>query len=181
LPRRVLHGISATNSRLLLAQKRHRPEQPALSRLPPTPEEMRLRGTTSCGPRHTHEEGSPAAEHPGRRGRLLRQPHGFGQPHPSRCPPRADPATNRPDSGRNSEHAAGYPGPPARLVLLLLHDLPDPGRSHRFPCSSPPSDTLNPHELPFAGMLDCHPCSASGGGGCSLPLSLGGRLFLALA
>jgi len=30
------------------------------------------------------------------------------------------------------------------------------------------SDTLNPHERPFAGMLDRHPRSASGRGECSL-------------
>jgi hypothetical protein len=32
---------------------------------------------------------------------------------------------------------------PAPFLLLLLHDFPDPGRSHRFPCSSPPSDTFS--------------------------------------
>ena len=31
-----------------------------------------------------------------------------------------------------------------------------------------PSDTLNPHERPFTGMLDRHPPSASGYGGCFL-------------
>ena len=46
-----------------------------------------------------------------------------------------------PDGGPNSEHASEYPGPLTPLVLLLLHDFPDPGRSHRFLCSSPPSDT----------------------------------------
>ena len=32
--------------------------------------------------------------------------------------------------------------------------------------SSPPSDTSNPHERPFTGMLDRHPRPASGRGGC---------------
>jgi hypothetical protein len=32
--------------------------------------------------------------------------------------------------------AAAPPGALARLRLLLLHDFPDPGRFHRFPCSS---------------------------------------------
>ena len=45
---------------------------------------------------------------------------------------------HRPGSGPDSEHAAEYPGASAPAVLLLLHDFPDPGRSHRFPCSSPP-------------------------------------------
>jgi len=31
-----------------------------------------------------------------------------------------------------------------------------------------PSDTLNPHERPFTGMLDHHPGSASGRRGCSI-------------
>jgi hypothetical protein len=31
-----------------------------------------------------------------------------------------------------------------------------------------PSDTLNPHERPFTGMLDFHPRSASGRSGCSV-------------
>jgi hypothetical protein len=50
-------------------------------------------------------------------------------------------AAYRPGSGRDSEHAAEYPGSSVPAVLPLLHDFPDPGRSHRFPCSSPPSDT----------------------------------------
>jgi len=58
---------------------------------------------------------------------------GAGADVPRTCRP----ATCRPGDGPNSEHGAGYPGAPARLVLLLLHDFPDPGRSHRNPCSSP--------------------------------------------
>ena len=46
----------------------------------------------------------------------------------------------------------------ARLVLLLLHDFPDPGKSHRFPCSSPPSDTKtgekSPKRTPLAEQND---------------------------
>ena len=39
------------------------------------------------------------------------------------------------------------------------------------------SDTLNPHELPFAGMLDRHQRSASGRSGCSVsPFLLDGLL-----
>jgi hypothetical protein len=44
------------------------------------------------------------------------------------------------------------------------------------------SDTSNPHERPFTGMLDRHPRSASGRGGCSIScFSLGGLPFLVLA
>ena len=43
--------------------------------------------------------------------------------------------------GPKNEHAAEYPGTFTPLLLPLLHDFPDPGRSHRFPGSSPPSDT----------------------------------------
>jgi len=44
------------------------------------------------------------------------------------------------------------------------------------------SDTLNPHERPFTGMLDCHPRSASGLGRCSVfSLSLGGPPLCVLA
>jgi hypothetical protein len=53
------------------------------------------------------------------------------------------------------EHAAGYAAASARLLLPLLHDFPDPGRFHRFPCSSP-SDTLIPHECLFPGMRKRH-------------------------
>jgi hypothetical protein len=87
--------------------------------------------------------------------------------------PHLRPATYRPGGGPNSEHTAAYPGAPTRLVLLLLHDFPDPGRFHRFACSSPPSDTLKPHERPFTGMFDRHPRSASGRGGCSVSFWLG--------
>ncbi len=74
----------------------------------------------------------------------------------NRCPGTFRPSMDRPASGPDSEHVAEYPGASAPLVLLLLHDFPDPGRSHRNPCSSP-SDTLNPHELPFPGMTDRDP------------------------
>ena len=41
------------------------------------------------------------------------------------------------------------------------------------------SDTLKPHELPFTGMLDRHPRSASGRGGCFISrLSCLGLLFV---
>src|SRR5580704_5743454 len=33
----------------------------------------------------------------------------------------------RPDGGPNSEHVAGYPGLPAPVVLLLLHNFPNRG------------------------------------------------------
>jgi ABC-type multidrug transport system fused ATPase/permease subunit len=39
------------------------------------------------------------------------------------------------------------------------------------------SDTANPHELPFPGMLDRHPGPASGRGGCCV-FRLGGPSFL---
>src|SRR5580700_87028 len=42
----------------------------------------------------------------------------------------------------------------ARLVLLLLHDFPDPGKSHRFPCSSPPSDTRTGEKSPKRTPLE---------------------------
>ena len=51
----------------------------------------------------------------------------------------------------NSEHVTEYLGLSGAVMLPLLHDFPDPGKSHRFPGSSPPSDTLNPHERPFHG------------------------------
>ncbi len=44
-----------------------------------------------------------------------------------------------------------------------------------------PSDTLNPHGRPFAGMLDRHPRLASGHGGCSILAFLGGPPYLVLA
>jgi hypothetical protein len=51
------------------------------------------------------------------------------------------PATCRPGCGPDSEHATEYPGASAPFLLLLLHDFPARGRSHRFPGSSP-SDTV---------------------------------------
>jgi hypothetical protein len=67
-------------------------------------------------------------------------------------------ATHRPGSGPESEHAAEYPGGSAPAVLPLLHDFPDPGRFHRFPGSSPPSDTVIPYISLFPGMPGRHPC-----------------------
>ncbi len=46
-------------------------------------------------------------------------------------------ARHRPGGGPDSEHTAEYPGAFGPLVLLLLHDFPDPGRSHLNLCSSP--------------------------------------------
>jgi hypothetical protein len=70
----------------------------------------------------------------------------------------------------NSEHAAEWPGSSARIVLVLLHDFPDPGK---FPVSVfKSSDTLNPHERPFTGMLYRYPRSASGRSGCYFLASL---------
>ena len=43
----------------------------------------------------------------------------------------------RPGDGADSEHSTEYTGASRAIVLLLLHDFPDPGRSHRFPGSSP--------------------------------------------
>jgi hypothetical protein len=70
------------------------------------------------------------------------------------------PAMHRPGGRRNSEHAAEYPDASAPLLLPLLHDFPDPGRSHRFPCSSPPSDTSRRTPdlpmLPWTGIGQSH-------------------------
>ena len=55
----------------------------------------------------------------------------------------------------------GFRPPPA-------YSSAESGKMRDFACSSP-SDTVNPHERPFTGMLDCHPRSASGRGGCSFP------------
>jgi hypothetical protein len=38
-------------------------------------------------------------------------------------------------------------------MLPLLHDFPDPGKSHRNPCSSPPSDTLKGSAASFVIRL----------------------------
>ena len=53
------------------------------------------------------------------------------------------PAMYRPGGEPDSEHAAEYPGVSAPFLLPLLHDFPDPGRSHRFPHSSPLLDTFS--------------------------------------
>jgi hypothetical protein len=71
-------------------------------------------------------------------------------------------AMYRPGSGPDSEHVAEYPGAPTLGVLPLLHDFPDPGRSHRFPCSSPPLGHIGV-EVPrgtspgFGGCLRARP------------------------
>jgi hypothetical protein len=59
-----------------------------------------------------------------------------------------------PGGGTNNEHVADYPGAFAPLLLPLLHDFPDPGRFHRFPGSSPPSDTSNPMAARFRAGRD---------------------------
>jgi hypothetical protein len=117
---------------------------------------LRARITSSARDCRLHRaEVSPAER------RLTRAPraHHGRQPVRSRSPaagyPRgaaasgagADAPTSRittygPGSGPDSEHAAEWAGPPA-LVLPLLHDFPDPGRSHRFLCSSPPRTRCN--------------------------------------
>jgi hypothetical protein len=57
----------------------------------------------------------------------LRQPRRAGRRQGSRRPAPATPVMKRPGRGRNSEHAAGYPGPLASLVLLLLDGSPRSG------------------------------------------------------
>jgi hypothetical protein len=68
---------------------------------------------------------------------------------------------HRPGRAENNELFAEEPGRLARLVLLLLHDFPEPGKFHRSGCSSP-SDTSIPHGLPGRGMPGRHPRSAFG-------------------
>ena len=46
---------------------------------------------------------------------------------------------------------------------------------------SHPSDTLNPHERPFTGMLDVTRAQPPAAAGALFPLPLGGPPFLALA
>ena len=66
------------------------------------------------------------------------------------------PAIHRPGNGPDIEHVAVYPGASALVVLLLLHDFPDPGKFPAFACASP-SDTLNPHEQLFPGHARSSP------------------------
>ena len=99
---------------------------------------------------------SPAAEHPqgtaaADGGRAVQSAVREQMPRTFR------PAMHRPGREPDSEHAVEYPGTSAAVLLLLLYDFPDPGKFHRFPCSSPPSDTLDPHSLLFPGMPDRHP------------------------
>jgi DNA-binding CsgD family transcriptional regulator len=42
-----------------------------------------------------------------------------------------------PGNGLDSEHGMECPSASTAFVLLLLHDFPDPGKFHRFACSSP--------------------------------------------
>ena len=66
---------------------------------------------------------------------------------------------------------------PALVVLAWSGDR-SPFRGCTTTTGVQVSDTLNPHERPFTGMLDRHPRSASGRGGCSLSrFSLGGPPF----
>src|SRR6266487_6451527 len=74
----------------------------------------------------------------------------------------------------------------ARVAALASHRrhprTSSPAMAGMYVPGDSPSDTLNPHERPFAGMLDRHPRSASGRGGCSLsPLFLGGPPLPVLA
>ena len=111
-------------------------------------------------------------------------------------------------SVRSGRRARSCLTPAGHRPAVWPHEIPDSGISHRSTGSSPrsgteagdispvfaalehaagdfttlgtnPSDTLNPHERPFTGMLGRHPRSASGRGGCSLSsFSLGGPPFL---
>ena len=51
-----------------------------------------------------------------------------------------------------------------RYADLMISSIGEISRERVFKSS----DTLNPHERPFTGMLDCHPRPASGRGGCFL-------------
>ena len=67
--------------------------------------------------------------------------------------------------GGAAAFACGMPARPALAVLAWTGD-----RSPVWGCTTTSgdqvSDTLNPHERPFTGMLDRHPRPASGRGGC---------------
>ena len=143
--------------------ERHAPGQPALQataclhRQRCSPTERCPARTSPSSLRKVARPGlprSPAAEYP----RAV-------QPAVREHMPTCRTATYRPVSRPDSEHVAEYAGTSSPVVLLLLHDFPDPGKFPAFPCSSP-SDTLNPHELPFVGMRDRHPGPASGRIGC---------------
>jgi hypothetical protein len=49
--------------------------------------------------------------------------------------PKAGTATPAPAAHRTRRRMGGCAGPPR---VTSLHDFPDPGKFHRFPCSSPP-------------------------------------------
>ena len=73
-----------------------------------------------------------ASHRPSRRGPLCDTP----APHQGHQGTRRE-ARDTP-YGPDSEHAVEYSAAPAPVVLLLLHDFPDPGKSHRYGGSSPP-------------------------------------------
>jgi hypothetical protein len=62
-------------------------------------------------------------------------------------------AANKRGSGTDSEHVTEQSGMPTLLALPLLHDFPEPGRSHRFPCSSAPSDTKVRSKIQFPDRM----------------------------
>jgi hypothetical protein len=90
----------------------------------------------ACAPSSSRKAACPLAQ-PG-----CRVPEGRAASDAVTDAPTSQITTYGPGSGPDSEHAAEWAGPPA-LVLPLLHDFPDPGRSHRFLCSSPPRTRCN--------------------------------------
>ena len=96
-------------------------------------------GRTCSPPCHVARTLTPPAG--GRPGQHPRR-HGPVTPVPRPVRPLCRPALPKAEPLRlrrqHIEHAAGWAAAPARPVLLLLHDFPDPGKFHRFPCSRPP-------------------------------------------
>jgi hypothetical protein len=86
---------------------------PALTRSAPPP------------PRRQARAASPAA-------RARHASSASGRPFCRTALPKPEPLRLR---RQRIEHAAGQAAAPTRLVLPLLHDFPDPGKYHRFPCS----------------------------------------------
>jgi hypothetical protein len=92
-------------------------------------------------------------------------------------------------SGARTDHAARAVPPlfacgmrtRAALVVLAWTGDGSPIRGCTTSEGVQVSDTLNPHERPFTGMLDRHPRQASGRDGCSFSFPLGGPPFLVLA
>jgi hypothetical protein len=75
------------------------------------------------------------------RGERLRQSRGCerrGAGAPHGAPSRAEARSRHKQRTLN-----GMSGCVAPLLLHWLHNFPDPGRFHRFPCSSPPSDIFS--------------------------------------